>query len=108
GAGDDFINVHGMYAHVTEVINDSTVIVAPNGRYIGFSEGETAWVVDSLSMQRGESLKVRKQEQIFENNQLQGYRITFAKARQNRINVGDLLENKDRNPNVIIRNCRVL
>src|SRR5690606_17967518 len=108
GAGDDFINVHGMYALVRRVINDSTVIVAPNGRYIGFSPGETAWVVDSLTMQRGESLEVKSQEPIFENDKVLGYRITFAAAAQRPINAGALLENKERNPNVIIRNCRIL
>lgn len=108
GAGDDFVNVHGMYAKVKEVINDSVVMVAPNGRYIGFSENETAWVVDSVSMKREGLQTVKKQEQVFEGDQLKGYRITFRASAKGQIKAGDLLENKDRNPNVIIRNCRVL
>lgn len=108
GVGDDFINVHGMYAKVKVVENDSTVVVAPNGRYIGFSTGESAWAVDSVSMKRNNLLRVKQQEPLFAGKELLGYRITFTRAGKGLIKAGDLLENKDRNPDVVIRNCRIL
>jgi len=108
GAGDDFTNVHGMYASITYVSDDESVMVEPNPRYIGFDAGEMAWVVDTLTMQRKDSLKVIKQETIWKDGKVEAYRVYFDAPPQGKIRVGDLLENADRNPSVYIRNCRVL
>jgi len=108
GAGDDFTNVHGMYAPVTDVLDDTSVLVAPNGRYIGFDAGEVAWIVDTLDMQRKMEYRVKSQEPIKKGEQLIGYKITFELPHHFKIKKGNLLENKDRNPDVFIRNCHIL
>lgn len=108
GAGDDFTNVHGMYASVAELVDSVSVILAPNPRYIGFDPGETAWVVDTAAMQRINTFTVSSQHTLWKEGKITGYRVVFNQPYGRNIKVGDLLENKDRNPDVYIRNCRIL
>lgn len=108
GAGDDFTNVHGMYAPVDSVTDDRSVMVKPNARYIGFDEGEIAWVIDTLTMQPKDSIRVVGQETVWHAGKVVGYRVTFDRPHRGAVSAGDLLENADRNPDVFIRNCRVL
>jgi hypothetical protein len=108
GAGDDFTNIHGMYAPVLELGDSTSVVVAPNGRYIGFDPGETAWVVDTAAMQRVNTFTVRSQHTLWKDGKIVGYRVVFDKPYGKHIKVGDLLENKERNPDLYIRNCRIL
>jgi len=108
GAGDDFTNVHGMYAPVASVSDDQSVLLKPNSRYIGFDEGEMAWVIDTVTMQRKDSIRVVKQEAIWKDGKVDAYRVVFDRAHGGAVSAGDLLENADRNPTVYIRNCRIL
>jgi hypothetical protein len=108
GAGDDFINIHGMYAPVAKVLSDHEVLLAPNDRYVGFEPGDKAWRVDTATMQRGQDLSVARQEDVWENDMVTGYRLTFTENITGILNSGDLLENIDRNPDVEITNCRVM
>lgn len=108
GAGDDFTNVHGMYAPVLELTDSVSVILAPNGRYIGFDSGETAWVVDTAAMQRVNTFTVSAQQTLWKEGKITGYKVVFNKPYGKHIKVGDLLENKERNPDVYIRNCKIL
>ncbi|NLR83058.1 hypothetical protein, partial [Chitinophaga eiseniae] len=103
GAGDDFINIHGMYAPVVKVLSDHEVLLAPNDRYIGFEKGDKAWRVDTATMQRRQILSVAKQEDVSK-----GYRLTFTENITNILKRGDLLENIDKNPDVEITNCQVM
>jgi hypothetical protein len=108
GAGDDFINVHGMYAHVVKVLSDHEVLLAPNDRYIGFEPGDKAWRVDTATMQRRQDLSVAKQEAVKKHGKVTGYRLTFTGNITGILNSGDLLENIDKNPDVEITNCRLM
>ncbi|MFZ4261649.1 hypothetical protein ACFRAE_06380 [Sphingobacterium sp. HJSM2_6] len=108
GAGDDFTNIHGMYAEVTQVLDDQTFLVKPNGRYIGFNLGEKAWIVDTLSMQRKDSLAVIYQETLWKDGLITGYKLKFDGKPKQALKPGDLLENINRNPEVEIRNCKIL
>ncbi|MFA7493878.1 MAG: right-handed parallel beta-helix repeat-containing protein [Proteiniphilum sp.] len=108
GAGDDCTNVHGMYSQVIELADENSVIVAPNGRYIGFEQGEKAWIVDTTVMQRKEILQVTQQKKLFSDGKLSGYQIFFSQRIYDKIEVGNLLENVDRNPNLTIKNCKFL
>jgi hypothetical protein len=108
GSGDDCLNVHGMYGKIIQVLDDHSVLLKPDGRYIGFAAGETAWPVDSLTMQRGAALKVLAQQPVSQNGQLIGYQISFAENVRQFMRVGDLLENRDRNPDVIIKDSKFL
>lgn len=109
GAGDDFMNIHGMYSKVIGIINDHSVLVAPNGRFIGFDPDETAWALDSATMQRKYEFKVSDQKKKFDlQNDLTGYILTFQDKIKDKIKMGDLLENKDRNPSLTVRNCSML
>ncbi len=109
GAGDDFMNIHGMYAKVTKIVDTKTVMVAPNGRYIGFDSKANAWVLDSATMQRNYEIKVMTQHpQYDEKNKLEGYILTFDRPIIGKVKIGDLLENKDRTPTLTVRNCKML
>jgi hypothetical protein len=109
GAGDDFMNIHGMYAKVTKVIDSHTVLINFEGRYIGFEKDEDAWVIDTNTMQRGNIFKVAKHEAIYApNGTSEGYKVTFYHSVLGEIKVGDLLENKDRNPSLIVRNSKMM
>lgn len=109
GAGDDFMNIHGMYAKILNIINNHCVLVAPNPRYIGFDPGANAWALDSATMQRIYELKVLKQQPEYDTqDKLIGYIITFDKSILGKLQKGDLLENKDRVPTLTVRNCKML
>ncbi len=109
GAGDDFMNIHGMYAIVDEIVDDRTVVLTSAGRYIGFKKDDVAWVVDSAKMQRTQELKIKSHVPVYNADKtVKGYQITFYHAVDDRIKPGDLLENKDRNPSLIVRNCSMM
>ena len=108
GAGDDFVNIHGMYAPVVKVLSDHEVLLAPNDRYVGFEPGDKAWRVDTATMQRWQDLSVARQEDVWENDKVTGYRLTFTGNITGILNSGDMLENIDKNPDVEITNCRVM
>ena len=108
GAGDDFVNIHGMYAPVVKVLSDHEVLLAPNDRYVGFEPGDKAWRVDTATMQRWQDLSVARQEDVWENDMVTGYRIKFNENITGILNSGDMLENVDKNPDVEITNCRVM
>lgn len=109
GAGDDFMNIHGMYAKVSKILDSKTVMVAPNGRYIGFDPKANAWALDSATMQRNYKLRVMTQHpQYDEKNKLEGYILTFDRSIIGKVKTGDLLENKDRTPTLTVRNCKML
>ncbi|MGN7820622.1 hypothetical protein ACTJJB_10850 [Chitinophaga sp. 22536] len=108
GAGDDFVNIHSMYAPVVEVLSDHEVLLAQHDRYIGFEQGEKAWRVDTATMQRRQILSVVGQEDELENDDVTGHRIKFNENITGILKIGDLLENIDKNPDVEITNCRVM
>lgn len=109
GAGDDYMNIHGMYANVVAIEGDSSVLVAPNGRYIGFVSGEQAWVLDTATMVKTNVLFVNDQQSIYgSDGHIVNYRIAFSKNIRKLIKVGDLLENKDKTASLTVRNCRML
>lgn len=108
GAGDDFMNIHGMYSIVSEILDNHSVLLTSAGRYIGFEKEETAWVVDTITMQRRDMLKVSGHEPIYHpNGVIKGYKVHFYNSIVDKIKPGDLLENKDRNPSLIVRNCKM-
>lgn len=109
GAGDDFMNIHGMYAKVLEIIDERTVLAAPNGRYIGFDPKAEAWALDSATMQRNHELRVLTQLPKYDDQgKFKGYILNLDRPINNEIQKGDLLENKDRTPTLTVRNCRML
>ncbi len=109
GAGDDYMNIHGMYAYVQAILDDYTILAAHNDRFIGFDPGETAWVLDSLTMQRTREVKVVQQiKSDWPGGDPRGHIVRFDRNIRSLIRPGDLLENKDRNPSLTVRNCRML
>lgn len=107
GAGDDFMNIHGMYAKVLGIIDSTKVRVAPNDRYIGFETGEIAWCIDSCTMQRNYEARIRNQETIIEDGKVVGYILNFDQNILGKIKVGDVLENKDKTTSLTVRNCKL-
>jgi hypothetical protein len=108
GAGDDFVNIHGMYAPVVKVLSDHEVLVAQHDRYIGFEKGDKAWRVDKATMQRGQILSVAEQADVSKNGAVTGHRLKFTENITGILKIGDLLENIDKNPDVEITNCHVM
>ncbi len=108
GAGDDFMNIHGMYSIVSKILDSHSAILLSAGRYIGFEKDEVAWVIDSATMRRTQELKVKDHTPIYNDDKvLIGYKVTFYDLIGDKIKPGDLLENKDRNPSLIVRNCKM-
>ena len=64
GSGDDFTNVHGMYAPVAEVCGERSVRIAPTSRDQGFRPGEQVWPLDTATMQRSRPLTSAGTERI--------------------------------------------
>ncbi|WP_438939864.1 hypothetical protein [Chitinophaga hostae] len=108
GAGDDFVNIHGMYAPVVKVLGDHEVLLKKHNRYIGFKPGEKVWRVDAATMQRWEILSVAEHADSLKNDTLVGYRVRFTEDISGIFKSGDVLENIDKNPDVEITNCLVM
>ena len=103
GAGDDFINVHGMYAPVTGMAGPKSVRVSPTGRDSGFLPGEKVWIVDTASMQR---VMVRK---VHASHRLDCTRDYVVEFNDDTGDIsGHILENASACPEVLIKNCVML
>lgn len=105
GSGDDFTNVHGMYAPVAEVCGERSVRITPTSRDQGFRPGERVWPLDTATMQRGRPLTAAGTERI------EGTRdclLHFREPIAGRIAAGNILENATLCPRLTVRNCRML
>ena len=105
GSGDDFTNVHGMYAPVAEVCGRRTVRISPTSRDQGFRPGERVWPLDTATMQRGRPLTAAGTKPIEGSR---GYLLHFREPGGGRIAAGDILENATLCPRLTVRNCRML
>lgn len=105
GAGDDFTNVHGMYAPVVEVCDDHTVRITPTSRDAGFRTGERVWSLDTTTMQRSKPLTALATTRIDGSND---YLLHFKEPVADLIAEGNILENASLCPKLIVRNCTLL
>lgn len=105
GSGDDFTNVHGMYAPVAELRDGHTVRISPTGRDTGFRSGERVWSLDRSDMQRRGPLTVIGMERIEGSPD---YLLHLREPVEGRVSVGDMLENATLCPKLVVRHCRML
>ena len=105
GSGDDFTNVHGMYAPVAEVCGARSVRITPTSRDQGFRPGERVWPLDTATMQRGRPLTSAGTERIEGSRDLL---LHFKEPIAGRIAAGNILENATLCPRLTVRNCRML
>ena len=106
GQGDDFINIRGTNSKILKIVNKSTVEVTNKAATI--HTGDEVWFIDNKNAQRGETAVVASREEVFENGVFIGFRLAFQKPFSKSVKVGDFIENKTWNPEVEIRNCRIL
>ena len=106
GQGDDFINIRGTNSKILRIVNERTVEVTNKASTI--YAGDEVWFIDKKSAQRGETAVVASREEVFKDGVFVGFRLTFRQAFSKAIKVGDFIENKIWNPEVEIRNCRIL
>lgn len=97
GQGDDFINVHGRNARIEEFLDDCTVRVRSEAAMM--QPGDTVWVVDRETAQRGETLVVAKSGP--------GNVLSFTTHLPAGAEVGDVIENKTWTAGLVLRNCRI-
>lgn len=97
GQGDDFINVHGRNARIDEIINERTVRVRSEAEMM--QPGDTVWVVDRETAQRGQTLIVAESAP--------GNILSFTTALPEGTEVFDVIENKTWTAGLIMRNCRI-
>ena len=105
GSGDDFTNVHGMYAPVTKACGARSVRITPTSRDQGFRPGERVWPLDTATMQRGRPLTSAGTERIEGSRDLL---LHFKEPIAGRIAAGNILENATLCPRLTVRNCRML
>ena len=100
GAHDDFINVHGSYSRVDEVIDNQIVITSRlNGE-----AGDEVWFVDSIRCQRSEAFVIKSVERLDDRRA----KITFESPLPKGTKASDYMENKTWTPELELRNCRIL
>lgn len=97
GQGDDFINVHGRNARIDEILDDHTVRVRSQADMM--QPGDTVWVVDRVTAQRGETLIVEKS--------LPDNILSFTTPLPEGTELYDVIENKTWTAGFILRNCRI-
>ena len=97
GQGDDFINVHGRNARIDEIIDSRTVKVRSEAAMM--QPGDTVWVVDRVTAQRGQTLIVA--ESGADNI------LSFTSDLPEGTEVYDVIENKTWTAGLIMRNSRI-
>jgi hypothetical protein len=106
GQGDDFINIHGAYSAVSQIISTNSVIVTKNAEYM--KTGDEIWWVDPVTCQRSDVLRIQQMELLKKNGHITGSFLTFAQTIPKQAKVGDFIENKTWNATVEIKGCRIL
>ena len=104
GQGDDFLNVHGTYSEVLEVLGDSRVKL--NHKSSFFDISDTLWMINPFTLQRESEVVVKEIRQSFDKEQRpDGFEFVFAGPLPKGLQAGCFLENKTWTPEVIVRNC---
>ncbi len=106
GQGDDFINVHGVNAPITKIVNNRTIEVDGRGRLN--EPGDEIWFINKETSQRGEVAIIESKEPIIENGKFSGFRYTFTKPLSTLIKENDFVENKTWNAELVLKNCNIL
>lgn len=105
GQGDDFLNVHGTYSEVMEILGDNRVRL--NHKSSFFDISDTLWIVNPATLQRDSEMVVKEIKVSFDKEQQSdGFIFVFEKPLPASLKTGYFLENKTWTPEVIVRNCR--
>ena len=105
---DDATNIHGTYVEVTKVINNKTVEVKLGHfqqRDFDFAQADdTLTIVEMKSFAKKKDFVLSDLEKVNEKY----YQLTFKDNILNDIKIGDLIDNSNWYPEVILRNNRAL
>jgi hypothetical protein len=111
GQADDFVNIHNAYVPIKAKIDDYHILTANRTRTHEIKElltDDEIWFVDSATMQRSASFKIKKIEPRLENGKVVAYSFKLDKKLPENMNTSYYLESKAWNPDVLITNCKIL
>lgn len=105
---DDAVNIHGTYQRVVELLGDQKVGVRmghfQQQGFVMAKRGDSIGVVDlEHSFQPYANLTLKSTEKVNRRYQV----MTFNEPLPKNLKTGDLLENRDAYPEVLIRNCNI-
>lgn len=106
GQGDDFINVHGRNIVIDQLLDEKSVAVNLDGRYV--TAGDEVWLISRETAQRGEVRVVELVTPVNEGDVLKGYHLTFTQALPKALVAGDIVENKTWTAGLELRDCQIL
>lgn len=110
GAGDDFLNLHGMNVMVQKRIDDRTLEVGVSGKtgasYV-LDVGDEVWFIDGKTVQRGETGKIKEIKEIRQENKTIAKHLVFEETLPETVKEKDAIENKTWNAELLVKNCTV-
>lgn len=110
GAGDDFMNLHGMNVLVEKRIDERTLQVGVSGKtgasYV-LDIGDEVWFVDGKTVQRGGSGRIREIKEIRQDGKTVAKHIIFEEPIPEGVKEKDALENKTWNAELIVTGCNI-
>lgn len=107
GSGDDFVNVHNMYATVEQKLS-ARHFVLRSFKGFHFSSGDAVWHVDHETGRQTASNRIKSMKLISGSNWKGSFDVMFEQDAPASFTKNDLLESAYWLPSVTIRNNRVL
>ncbi|WP_279120659.1 right-handed parallel beta-helix repeat-containing protein [Bacteroides acidifaciens] len=109
GHGDDFINVHGMYVEIADIVDEYTFHTGCSERQnMTIGAGDELWFLKHDSLKRGVVNRIKAIRKETDDKGCTSRLVTLEKPMPVSIAAGDFVENKSYLADFEIRNCRIL
>lgn len=109
GQGDDFINVHGMYVQIAEIIGKNKLVTGSSRRqFMTIGEGEEIWYINKNTLQRNEATRIKSMKDTLWSDNTVRKIITLDSSIPSWVTTADFIENKSFVADFEIRNCNIL
>lgn len=109
GQGDDFINVHGMYVQIANILDERTFLTGTSGRQnMTIGPGDELWFIKNETLKREETNQILSIIDTLNHEGKKCRKIVLKKNLPAWIKPNDFVENKSYLADLEIRNCNIL
>jgi hypothetical protein len=107
GGGDDFVNVHNMYAPIEEKLSSHKLLVK-SFKGFHFGEGEDVWYVDVKTGKKVATNHIKSIKLVSGSDWKGTFEVEFDKPISDLVDTADVMESAEWLPSVEIRNNRIM
>lgn len=109
GQGDDYINVHGMYVQIKNILDKRTFLTGTSMRqFMTIGVGDELWFIRNKVLKREETNRIISIADTLSHDGKKCKKVTLQYDIPEWVGTGDFVENKSYVPDFEICNCSLL